>query len=355
MKSRIRSTFFLIIVLALLFSANAYSQSDLKSGTVNRSVITGEQFAVTLKNNIEDGGYWQLYMYDNEMLEVLEDRKNNALKTTVIFYALKSGTTDIIFNYITGKTKSEERIIKLNIGETEEEAITENIETELKKGYYLSDEAIEKKVSMIRELISRNLYEKAIEELSNIRKNYPTNMLPIELVKLEGEALASIDNPDYDRAIELFNTYLNAMETAGIFIEEVAEVQLKKAEMLSLNNNYIEAEISYIEVISYYGEYTIYKCLAYIGLADLYIKTDRIEKALSELQKALKSDIEDAELEEVLIRLARIYFEYKEYKDYDLAYKYYSMIKYIFPKGKYSEEVNKRIIYLEENFINYGD
>ncbi len=252
------------------------------------------------------------------------------------------------------KKIKDEAKYSINIGKEETEMLADSVKANISQSSS-SDESIKQKITLIKELISRTLYDEALKELALLKKNFASNSIPLDLLLLEGQALSKAKLPDYEKAIEILRNYVESAHSANIFVKEVAEVHLKIAELHFLNKDYKKSEIAYIEVMSYYKDYPEIISKAHIGIADVYLKTKRVDKAILELEAALEIDLEDSVLEEVLIRLARIYFECIGYKDYDKSYKYYCMLKALFPKSKYIKEIDERIKYLEDNFINYGN
>lgn len=366
--------FILINIIMMCFVPNILL-AEIKD-TFKKDVVLGEQFSIVLENN-KDGGKWTLAVYDPQYLEIVEDRKNNPLKTTVIFYPIETGTAEVRFNYMLDKAKKKEIKYLLEINQLKKEDIEEAFSSDDDDmtstkgdfvGYYkvdndasntdywdnTSDENTVQNITLAEELVDRGMYKEALMTLEKVKKDFPVGALPLELAKLEGKALLNLSTPNYDEAIERFKTYLESAWSADIYVEEIAEVHLRVGEIYFLSKDYDKSEFTYIEVISYYSDHPEILTKAYVGLSDVYIVTDRTKKAIRELETALDTEIEESVLEEVLIRLARIYFHEKEFKDYDLSYRYYNMLKLLFPFGKYRKEVVDKTAYLEENFINYG-
>ncbi len=367
----IKVALFIFLIIMLLLPGIIYSQ-DKDKNVFKKSVVVGEQFSIVLENN-KDGGKWTLTVYDPEYLEIIEDRKSNPLKTTVIFYPVETGTAEVRFNYILNKTREKEIKYLLNITEKPEEKIEDtagnnewqntsqnttysDFEGTSNTDYWTDtgEEDTEHSITLVEELISRGMYKEALSTLDKVKRDFPAGALPLELAKLEGKALLNLPTPDYEEAIKRMKTYLDSALSADIYVKEIAEVHLRIGEIYFLSKDYNKAEFTYIEVISYYTDQPDILTKAYVGLADVYLSTNRTKKAIEELERALDSKIEEPVLEEVLIRLARIYFNKKKFKDYDLSYRYYNMLRLLFPFGKYKEEALEKSEYLEKNFINYG-
>lgn len=348
---------FLVLNLFLLFFITTYTfaQDNDNKNIEIRNVIIGEEFPITLVSDLNDDGKWELLSYDKELLEIIEDRKSNPFKITIIFYALKSGSTKIIFKYAIGKGNNVEKIYKINIADEENELLTQNIEDNLLDSNNLDEENIKKQILLIKELLSRELYEEALKEITTIKKYFTNQTIPTELLLLEGKALINIKIPDYDKLLNLFLKYIQDNESKDLCTFEIAEINLRIAELYFKLKNYKKSQYYYVKVISYYSDFTEPLIKAHIGLADVYIEINQIESAIKELETTLEYMIYINIIDKALIRLARIYFENSEFKDYDLAYKYYSMLKLLYPESPHIEEINERIKYLEENFIKYGD
>ncbi len=367
----IKVALFIFLIIMLLLPGIIYSQ-DKNKNVLKKSVVVGEQFSIVLENN-KDGGKWTLTVYDPEYLEIIEDRKSNPLKTTVIFYPVETGTAEVRFNYILNKTREKEIKYLLNITEKPEEKIEDtaadndwqntsqnttysNFEGTSDTDYWTDtgEEDTEHSITLVEELISRGMYKEALSTLDKVKRDFPAGALPLELAKLEGKALLNLPTPDYEEAIKRMKTYLDSALSADIYVKEIAEVHLRIGEIYFISKNYNKAEYTYIEVISFYSDQPDILTKAYVGLADVYLLTDKTTKAIEELERALDTEIEESVLEEVLIRLARIYFNKEKFKDYDLSYRYYNMLRLLFPFGKYRDEAVERSEYIEKNFINYG-
>jgi len=363
----------IILLLTILLSQSLYSENKAEN-VLKKNVVIGEQFSIVLENN-KDGGKWTLAVYDPEYLEVIEDRKNNPLKTTVIFYPVKVGTAEVRFNYILNKNRKKEIKYLLNITEKSEEKTKDttsdsdwqntsqnttysNFEGTSDTDYWTDDDTGDEdtvhSITLVEELISRGMYKEALSTLNKVKRDFPAGALPLELAKLEGKALLNLPTPNYEEAIKRMKTYLDSALSADIYVKEIAEVHLRIGEIYFISKNYNKAEYTYIEVISFYSDQPDILTKAYVGLADVYLLTDKTTKAIEELERALDTEIEESVLEEVLIRLARIYFNKEKFKDYDLSYRYYNMLRLLFPFGKYRDEAVERSEYIEKNFINYG-
>ncbi len=342
----------ILLILFFLFIPNILIAQDM----TEKNVIIGEEFSISMEND-NDNGNWELYIYDSDLLELIEDRKNSPLKTTLIFFPKKEGNGDIVLSYIKDNSSIKEHIFKIYINKDNKNDnnpvnnTIDNSDNLLKEDY-----DIEKQISFIKALIERELYEEALSKINQIKENFVGGVLPKDLLMLEGECLSNIDNPDYDKAINNLKNYLESVYLLEIYQEETADVHLKIALLYFSNNDYKESEYNYVEIITLYIDYENIVAQAYLGLSDIYLKTKKYKDAIDDLESGLKlTSIEDWVLQELLIRLARIYFEIENFKDYDLSYKYYSILDILFPEGKYKEEVKERLNYLYTNFINYGD
>ena len=393
-----KKKFVLIILIAAIFlllnnevtfalQKKIYNIPD-NTSLLNIIVNKGDEFSVEI-----DGPGWYANRYSRDkisiLLRVVDDNKTrfdikaNAFGEAYIFFSLigQDKYLHILIKKINGvgerekPTSHEAENKKLTIAKKVLESKKEKIEL----GSTDKNKVIKKSSEVVKPQNNSKVVEKKkepqiyfIDKKDNKKVNVPFE----DENKDYYEAINQLKNNNNQKAINLFNSYLDKCE----------DCKYKNDAIFYIANTYVsngekDKAFKYYKKIISIGRGKYYKeSLKWMGdyyydkkdlkkaidifqklfsetknydiirkIADIAYSLGEVEQSLEGYNYCIQHDKID---DEILFRLASIYDKPGKFRNIEKAYNFYHKIVESYPKSKYFDISKRRVLFFERNFIN---
>ena len=308
----------------------------------------------------KDGGGWKVYFYDDQLLKFY-----GRVRGGYIFDVIGVGEGRVIL-----RNGDWEEVYRLKVGGKDG---VQEMESEIKKwgfkkgGFrekglknkrlegkdFLKERGLKKrdeKYEYIKELHGRGLYREVLEEIELYMKNHRRSERVRDLEWLKGEVYEEME--DWGEGIKWYKGLISGGRVKGR-----GEVYVKLGDMELELGNWVEGIMNYIHGLRILKDRGLLAKVYYkLGLA--YQKKGEMRKGIGEWEKLIE-EYRDQKVyfKKALEGLADVHYSFHwGTQDYHKAYYYYQKLKQERGEsfvGINLEEVEKRLKYIEDHFIEY--